>query len=84
MPYLFCLAVNLASLACVSWLGWLVWRGASLCLVMVMALVAVSTILPGQDIFTCPKCGNVAQVKVYKAKFDTTVGVQKEREEKGD
>lgn len=84
MPYLFCLAVDLAALACVCWLGWLVSRGASLWLVAVMGLVAVSTILPGRDIFTCPKCGNVAEVKVYKARFDATVGVQKAPGEKED
>ena len=46
-------------------------------LILVMLLLTLMSVFPGRDIFTCPKCGNVAEVKVYKARLDTTVGVQK-------
>ena len=76
MPYLFCLVVDLAVLSCVGWIGWLVWHGASAWLVLVMLMLAIATILPGRDIFTCPKCGYAGEVKVFKIRFDKTAGVQ--------
>lgn len=79
MPYLFCLVVDLAAIACVGWIGWLVWHGASAWLVLVMLMLTISLILPGRDVFTCPKCGHVGKVKVFKAGFDATVCVQKDK-----
>lgn len=79
MPYIFCLAVDLAAFACIAWLGWVVWKGATGWLIIVMAIMSTFLILPGRDIFTCPKCGHVANVKVYKARLDTTVCVQKDK-----
>jgi len=78
MPYIFCLAVNLASFACIVWLGWLVWRGASAWLIAVMAIMAIFIIIPGKDIFTCPKCGQVGEIKVYQISWAGTVAVQKD------
>lgn len=79
MPYLFCLVVDLAALSCVGWIGWLVWCGASTWLVLVMLMLAISLMLPGRDIFICPKCGHVGKVKVFKAGFDATICVQKDK-----
>lgn len=79
MPYIFCLLVDLAAFACVAWLGWLVWLGASAWMIIVMGGMAAFLIIPGRDIFTCPKCGHVANMKVYKSGLNTTVGVQKEK-----
>lgn len=76
MPYLFCLVVDLAAIACVGWIGWLVWHGASAWLVLVMLMLAISLILPGRDVFTCPHFGHVDEVKVFKSGLDVTVGVQ--------
>lgn len=75
-PYLFCLVVDLAAIACVGWIGWLVWHGASAWLVLVMLMLTISLILPGRDVFTCPKCGHAGEVKVFKSGLDVTVGVQ--------
>ncbi len=84
MPYLFCLIVDAATLACIAFLGWLVWKGATMWLILVMLLLTLMSVFPGRDIFTCPKCGNVAEVKVYKARLDTTVGVQKNKADPDD
>ncbi len=79
MPYIFCLLVDLASYACVAWLGWLIYHGASLWLLAIMLILSISTFLPGRDIFTCPRCGHIGEVKVYKGYTGITVGVQKEK-----
>lgn len=79
MPYLFCLVVDLAAIACVGWIGWLVWHGASAWLVLVMLMLAISLILPGRDVFTCPKCGHVGEVKVFKSGLDAVTCVQKDK-----
>lgn len=79
MPYLFCLVIDLAAIACVGWIGWLVWHGASVWLVLAMPLLALSLMLPGRDVFTCPKCGHAGEVKVFKAGFDAVTCVQKDK-----
>lgn len=58
-------------LACVA--------GASELLVLAMPLLALSLILPGKDVFTCPKCGHAGEVKVFKAAFDAVTYVQKDK-----
>ena len=74
--YLFCLMLNSAAIFGMCLMGWLVWQGASAWLVLVMLMLAISLILPGRDVFTCPKCGHVGEVKVFKSGLDVTVGVQ--------
>lgn len=82
MPYLFCLLVDIASTLCCAWLGWLVYCGATKWFIPVMLLLALTIIIPGRDIFKCPQCGWVDEVKVYKAKG--TIGVQKDRSDPDD
>lgn len=84
MPYLFCLVVDIVTLACIAFLGWLIWKGATTWLILAMLLLGIMPIFPGRDIFTCPKCGNVAEVKVYKAGLDTTACVQKDKNDPDD
>ena len=48
-------------------------------LVLAMPLLALSLILPGKDVFTCPKCGHAGEVKVFKAAFDAVTYVQKDK-----
>ena len=84
MPYLFCLIVDVVALACIAFLGWLIWKGASMWFIVMMLLLAFMYVFPGRDIFTCPKCGNVGEVKVYKTISNTTVGVQKDKDDPDD
>lgn len=84
MPYIFCLVVDVAVVLCIAWLGWLILHGASYWLVAVMLLLSLTMILPVRDIFTCPKCGHVAEVKVYKTRNSVTVGVQKDKNDPDD
>lgn len=79
MPYLFCLIVDVVIVSCIACLGWFVWKGASACLIFAMLLLVLALVLPGRDIFTCPKCGHVAEVKVYKGLSNMTAGVQKDK-----
>ena len=65
MPYIFCLLVDLTRIACIVLLGWLIYRGASAWLVVAIIFLAASIIVPGNDIFTCPKCGHIDNVKVF-------------------
>lgn len=80
MPYIFCLLVDLASTLCCAWLGYLVYNGATKWLIPIMILLAFTVVMPSRDIFKCPKCGWVDEVKVYKVK-GLTVGVQKSPDE---
>lgn len=82
MPYIFCLLVDLASVACCAWLGWLVYQGAAVWLVLVMMALVVLTVYPGLHIFTCPKCGWIGEVKVYKVMGNTIV--QKDKNDPDD
>lgn len=77
MSYIFCLLLDIAVLMGVAWLGWLVWRGASPWIVLVMLVLLFALVLPGEDIFTCPKCGNTVGVRVYKGTLDTPLCIQK-------
>ena len=82
MPYVFCLIVDIASTACCAWLGWLVYCGATKWLILIMAFLALSITIPSRDIFKCPNCGWVDEVKVYK-NFGT-IGVQKDKNDPDD
>lgn len=84
MPYIFCLTVDVVAVLCIAWLGWLILHGASCWPVSVMLLISLGLILPGRDIFTCPKCGHIAEVKVYKARNNITLGVQKDKNDPDD
>ena len=84
MPYLFCLIVDVATLACIAFLGWLIWKGASMWFVLVIILLTFMPVFPGRDIFTCQRCGNIAEVKLYKGRMNRTVGVQKDKDEPDD
>ena len=65
MPYIFCLIVDIARVACIGFLGWIIYRGASAWLVVAIIFLAMSIVVPGNDIFTCPKCGHIDKVKVF-------------------
>ncbi|MBD5417325.1 MAG: hypothetical protein HDR50_06635 [Desulfovibrio sp.] len=82
MPYVFCLLVDIASIACTAWIGWLVYCGATKWLILIMAFLALSVTIPGRDIFKCPNCGWVDEIKVYK-NFGT-IGVQKDKNDPDD
>lgn len=84
MPYLFCLIVDVATLACIAFLSWLIWKGASMWFILVILLLTFMPVFPGRDIFTCPKCGNVAEVKVYKGRMNITAGLQKDKDDQDD
>lgn len=75
MPYIFCLLVDLARVACIGLLGWMVYRGASAWLVVAIIFLAMSIVIPGNDIFTCPKCGHIDKVKVFSTSLSDEKGV---------
>lgn len=79
MSYIFCLLLDIAVLMCIAWLGWLVWRGATSWIVLVMLVLLLALVLPGEDLFTCPKCGNTVKVQVYKGTLDTPLCIQKKQ-----
>lgn len=83
MPYLFCILVDIASTLCCAWLGWLVYCGATKWLIPVMLLLGLIMIIPGRNIFKCPQCGWVDEVKVYTVK-GKTIGVQKDKNDPDD
>lgn len=71
MGFIFCVIANLSALATIAWLGFLLTRGASLWLIVVMLLLSVHFVIPASDIFTCPKCGHIEKVKVFKTHIVT-------------
>ena len=75
MPYIFCLLVDIARIACIVLLGRMVYRGASAWLVVVLLFLATSNIVPGNAIFTCPKCGHIDKVKVFSTSLSDVIGV---------
>ena len=75
MPYIFCLLVGLTRIACIGLLGWLVYRGASEWLVVAIIFLATLIVIPGDDIFTCPKCGHIDKVKVFSTSLCNAIGV---------
>lgn len=77
MSYIFCLLLDIAVLTFIAWLGWLVWRGATSWIVLVMLVLLLALVFPGEDLFTCPKCGNMVKVQVYKRTLDTPLCIQK-------
>lgn len=66
MGFIFCVIANISSLLTIAWLGFLITRGASLWLIVVMLLLSIHFVIPASDIFTCPKCGYIEKVKVFK------------------
>ena len=66
MAYFFCILVNISALVTIVWLAFLLTRGASLWLIVAIILLSVRVVIPGSDIFTCPKCGHIEKVKVFK------------------
>ncbi|MCR5563673.1 MAG: hypothetical protein K6F46_09995 [Desulfovibrio sp.] len=78
MPYIYCLIVTLAQVATCAFLGWCTLQGASLWLIVVMLGIGCATVIPARDIFTCPKCGWIGEVKTYKALKGEITVVQKE------
>lgn len=66
MKYLFCIIADLAIMAGVAWMAWLMCSGATVWLVVPTTFLASMLIVPSSDIFTCPKCGHVAKAKVFK------------------
>lgn len=75
MPYIFCLLVDLASLACIGLLGRMVYRGASAWLVVAIIFLSMSIVIPGEQVFTCPKCGYIDKVKVFSTGLSDEIGV---------
>ena len=71
MGFIFCIIANLSALATIAWLGFLLTRGASLWLIVVMLLLTIHFAIPASDIFTCPKCGYIEKVKVFKTHMTT-------------
>ena len=75
MPYIFCLLVDFARIACIGLLGWLVFWGASKWLVVAIVFLAMSIVVPGNDIFTCPNCGYTDKVKTFSTSLSDEIGV---------
>lgn len=65
MGYIFCIIANVTALSVIAWLGFLVSRGASLWLLVIMAFLSVHFVIPASDIFTCPNCGHMDKVKIF-------------------
>ena len=84
MPYIYCIIVTLAKVAACVFLGWCVLQGATPWLIIVMFGLAIGTVFPAHDIFTCPKCGWVGEVKTYRAMVARDPLVQKEQCENHD
>ena len=78
MPYIFCTLVNLAKVSAIICLGWCILKGATAWLIIAMIVLCLSIVIPSRDIFTCPACGHIAEVKVYKVGTGQNAGVQKE------
>lgn len=66
MKHLFCLTCNIILMAGIAWLGWLVWNGATSWLVVPITFLASMIFVPATEMYTCPNCGHVAKVKVFK------------------
>lgn len=71
MAYFFCIIVNISALVTIAWLAFLFTRGASLWLIIAIIILSIRVVIPGSDIFTCPKCGYIERVKVFKTHIVT-------------
>lgn len=80
MPYLYCTTVTVASTIACAFLGYCILKGASLWLIIPMCILAACVVVPGHNIFTCPNCGHIEDVKAYTVK-GVVVGVQKKEEQ---
>lgn len=63
--YIFCALVDLSAIAAIAFLGWLIWRGASVWLLLGMPLLFLMTVIPANGYYTCPKCGHVSTAKSF-------------------
>lgn len=79
--YIFCGVVDVATVFCIAWLGYLVWNGATSWLIVVMLILALVGVYPGNDIFTCPKCGHHAKMKTLRTKPNTPAGFTPENKQ---
>lgn len=77
--YIFCAIMNVASLATCAWLGYLLEKGCTKLLILVMCVLAINFIAPSSALYTCPKCKHTEKAKVFK----TIVGNLPQDEEKG-
>lgn len=73
MPYVYCTTVTVAKIAACIFLGWCILKGATSWLIPVMLVLALGLVIPARDIFTCPSCGHMAEVKVYKTPIGSVV-----------
>ena len=65
--YAYSLCFNAMNAVISITLGYFVFKGASVWLVLPMVLIATSYVIPGKEKFTCPKCGYTATVKTFTA-----------------
>lgn len=77
MKYIFCIVVNLATLAAITLLGYLLVKGGSQWLILVMCILAFRFVIPASSLYTCPQCGHTAKAKV----FETIAGKMPQGEE---
>ena len=66
MKYIFCIIVNLATLAALTLLGYLLVKGGSQWLILVMCILAFRFVIPASGLYTCPQCGHTAKAKAFK------------------
>lgn len=81
MPYLYCMVVTVASTIACAFLGYCILKGASVWMVVPMCLLAYLIVVPGHNIFTCPKCGHTADVKAFTIKGQVQCVQKKEEQE---
>ena len=79
--YIFCGVIDIAIVFCIAWLGYLVWNGATNWLIVVMLILAFVGVYPGNDLFTCPKCGHITKMKTLRVKPNTPAGFTPENEQ---
>lgn len=62
----YCLCVTAINAIVIIFLGYFVWHNANSWLIAVMAILAIITVVPAKDFFTCPKCGHTGPVNVFR------------------
>ena len=75
MPYLFCILTNLGGYACIGCrLGWcfVQTQNVSLVLAIIIGIIFIANMVPGTNIFECPKCGHRDKVKVFNVHMGLT------------
>ena len=61
----YCLCLTAINATVIISLGYFVWHGANHWLIVVMAILATITVIPGKNFFTCPACGHIGPIKVF-------------------